>query len=199
MSGLFGSHGSVKTDRTNQLQSFSDLSNIFNFALPTAQAEQKKGDATLDSALSSLGLSSDYFQKILSGNRAEVAQAVSPTTNAITARSDAEKRQSAASGTARGGGVAGENQQVQDKTNAAVDTTIAQARPDAAKANADIASKEASIGESRLQAALNALGIGTHAAGTLGELATGSKRDDLKSQQDTGQAIGELVGAFLGL
>lgn len=199
MSGLFGSHGSVKTDRTNQLQSFSDLQNVFNFALPTAQAEQKKGDATLDSALSSLGLSSDYFKKILSGNRAEVAQAVSPTTNAITARSDAEKRNLSASGTARGGGVAGENQQVQDKTNAAVDTTIAQARPDAAKANADIASKVAGIGDSRLSAALNALGIGSSAAGTLGKLATDAKSDDLQSQQDTGQAIGEIAMAFLGL
>jgi len=199
MSGLFGSSGSVKTDRTNQLASFSDLSNVFNFALPTAQAEQKKGDATLDSALSSLGLSSDYFQKILSGNRAEVAQAVSPTTNAITARSDAEKRQATTSGTARGGGVAGENQQVQDKTNAAVDTTIAQARPDAAKANADIASKVAGIGDSRIQAALNALGIGTNAAGTLGSLATGAKKDDLASQQQTGEAIGEIAMMFLGL
>lgn len=199
MSGLFGSHGSVKTDRTNQLQSFSDLQNVFNFALPTAQGEQKKGDANLDTALSSLGLSSDYFQKILSGNRTDVAQAVAPTTNAITERSDAEKRQAATLGTARGGGVAGENQQVQDKTNAAVDTTIAQARPDAAKANADIAGKVASIGNSRLQAALSALGIGSGAAGTLGEIATGAKRDDNANQQQTGQAIGELVGAFLGL
>jgi hypothetical protein len=199
MSGLFGSHGSVKTDRTSQLQSFSDLNNVFNFALPTAQGEQKKGDANLDSALSSLGLSSDYFQKILSGNRTDVAQAVAPTTNAITERSDAEKRQAASLGTARGGGAAGENQQVQDKTNAAVDTTIAQARPDAAKANADIASKIAGVGGERLSAALSALGIGTNAAGTLGQIATGAKKDDNASQQATGQAIGEIAMMFLGL
>ncbi len=199
MSGLFGSHGSVKTDRTSQLQSFSDLGNIFNFALPTAQAEQKKGDATLDSALSSLGLSSDYFKKILSGNRTDVAQAVAPTTNAITERSDAEKKQQATMGTSRGGGVAGENQQVQDKTNAAVDTTIAQARPDAAKANADIASKIAGIGGERLSAALSALGIGTNAAGTLGSIATNAKKDDNATQAAIGQSIGDIAMMFLGL
>lgn len=199
MSGLFGSHGSVKTDRNAQLQSFSDLSNVFNFALPTAQAEQKKGDATLDSALSSLGLSSDYFQKILSGNRADVTQAVAPTTNAITERSDAEKRQQAASGTARGGGVAGENQQIQDKTNAAVDKTIAEARPDAAKANADIASRIAGIGGERLSAALSALGIGTTAAGDLGKIATDAKSDDAATQADIGKSIGDIAMMFLGL
>lgn len=199
MSGLFGSHGSVKTDRNAQLASFSDLSNVFNFALPTAQAEQKAGDATLDSALSSLGLSSDYFKKILSGNRADVAQAVAPTTNAITERSDAEKRNAVASGTARGGGVAGENQQIQDKTNAAVDKTIAEARPDAARSNADIASKVAGIGSERLSAALSALGIGTNAASSLGQIATGAKRDDNASQQQLGQSIGEIALAFLGL
>src|SRR5271163_1359224 len=128
-------NSATKTDRSNELQGFGDLSSVFNFGMPTAQ--------------SALGGANNYFQKLLTGNRATMEQAEAPEINAVNTGSDAAKRQLAASGTARGGGVAATNQQRDTATRATADNLLMQARPAAAGA-------EAGIGESALGTSLGA-------------------------------------------
>lgn len=199
MSGLFGgSKGSAKTDRTSQLASFSDLTNVFNQGIATSGAEQKRGDTNIDNALQQLGLSSDYYKKLLSGDRTQIAGAVAPTTNAIAAQTDAEKQQLDASGTSRGGGTAGASQQIEDKKRAATDSVIAGVQPGAAAANAQVAGEVAGIGKSQLQMALSALGISGSAAGNLGQLAGDAFKYDTQRQSDIGSSIANLAITALG-
>jgi hypothetical protein len=203
MSGLigkvFGSSGSAKTDRTNQLKSFTDLNNVFNQGMDTSTHEMQHSDVNTDYAINSLGLSADYFKKILSGNRADTLAAVQPVTTAATNQSDAEKRQLEASGTARGGGTAGVNQQIEDKNRATTDTAIAAAKPGAAAGLSDVAGKVAGVGMSQLQAALSALGISESSAGNLGKLSGDAREADLQRQSEIGASIGKLALSSFGL
>lgn len=197
--GLFGGHsGSEKTDRTNQLAAFSDLNNIFNQGLATSTSEQKRGDTNIDAALSQLGLSSDYYKKLLSGDRTKITGAVQPTTNAIASQADAEKQQLESTATSRGGGNAGVAQQIEDKKRAATDATIAGVQPGAAAANADIASRVADIGKSQLAQALAALGISEGSASALGSLSGDARKTDLQNQKDIGGSIANLAITALG-
>jgi hypothetical protein len=148
------------------------LNNVFNFAMPTAQQ--------------SLGASSNYFNKLLTGSRATMEQAEAPEINAVQAGSDAQKRQLAANTTARGGGVAATNQQRDTSTQAAVDNLLMQARPQAADA-------EAGIGESALS---TSMGTGTN----LTSLASNSRATSnaLNPGQQYLAQIAQLMGAAGG-
>src|SRR5271156_690770 len=90
-------NSSTKTDRATERQGFGDLSSVFNFGMPVAQ--------------SALGGANNYYQKLLTGNRATMEQAEAPEINAVQAGADAQKRQLASTGTARGGGTAAASQQ----------------------------------------------------------------------------------------
>lgn len=132
--GLGGS--SAKTDRSTYLQGQGALNNVFNYALPTGES------ATSEAA--------NYNSKILSGDRAAVTQAEAPEINAVTGQADQAKKQQAAMGTSRSGGVNAGNQQRQTQVQGAVTDLIDKARPQAA-------ASQASIGA-------NTLGLGTNAA-----------------------------------
>jgi hypothetical protein len=160
-------------------QGMGQLSNVFNFALPLAQQQSGAGQKTTASGLdttkaglSTLGGPLAYWQKLMSGNRAAMNQAVAPEANAARSASDATARQTAATGTARGGGTAGTSQQRQTDLNAQIDNLLFGVRPEAAKQTADIGKTQADIGldtaqigNQQLQQALAALGIGTQAGG----------------------------------
>src|SRR6266403_540545 len=131
--GLFGSGtiggSSAKRDRSEQLDAFGDLRNTFNWALPTAKSGVASGTATTGAGLEDLGTAGNYFKKLAGGDRAAVTQAVAPETAAVTASSDAAKREEAASGTARGGGVAATNQTRDEDTMSKVDQMLFGVRP----------------------------------------------------------------------
>lgn len=133
--GLYGG-SSAKTDRSTYLQGQGALNNVFNYALPT-------GEAATSQAV-------DYNSKILSGDRAAVTQAEAPEINAVTGQADQAKKQQAAMGTSRSGGVNAGNQQRQTQVQGAVTDLIDKARPQAA-------ASQASIGA-------NTLGLGSNAA-----------------------------------
>lgn len=184
--GFLGIGGSsAKTDRKEQLTAYSDLHNVFSFALPAGESSFKAGQSQLGDAAS-------YWKGILSGNRTAVNAATAPAANAARTSADAAKRQISTSGTARGGGTAGANQQVNDKTRATIDDEIFGARGDAAK-------ETAKIGGTELATATNLLGVGGNVAGELGNLALGSKKQSDSNSAAAGQAAGQLAADIFAL
>lgn len=215
MGGFLGIGGcSAKTDRKAQLTGFGDLQNIFSWALPFAQSTSStglktvgEGVDTLKGALGTLGGPLAYWKKLLSGNRAEVSGAVAPETNAVQAQADASKRSAGTFGTARTGGVAGANRTADTDTMAKIDNLLFGVRPQAAEGVSKIAGEEGamgsaitSAGSAELSAALNALGIGTEAAGTLTGAAGKSRAESYainrQTQQDWSNAIQGILKAF---
>lgn len=171
MGGFLGIGGSsAKTDRSMELGGFTNLNNVFNYAMPTAQASLSRGSSDLSTA-------GDYFKNLLSGNRPATQQAVAPEANAVRASADAQKRQLATSGTARGGGTAGTNQQVNDNTNATVDNAIFAARPGAAKGLTQIGTTESDVGA-------NILNDASTTAANYTSLAQGARKQDYAINQD---------------
>jgi hypothetical protein len=167
LSGFLGI-GGVNSKQQNA--SIGNLQNLFNFGLNTGQAGTSAGGANL-------GTAGSYYSNMLSGSRPAVLQAMAPETNTIQARADAQRRQLAATGTARGGGTAGTNQQQQTDVNAAIDNALFAARPAAAKGLTD-------VGGTQLNAANQALGIAGGAAGDAGKIATGARSQAGQGWQD---------------
>lgn len=198
MSGIFGG-GSAGTDRKGQLTAESDLGNVFNFALPFGQKQAGAGASTLQQALSTLGLPANYYTQILSGNRTATAAAAQPATEAATSAADAAKRQIATSGTSRGGGTAGTNQQIDDSTRKAITDAVFQAKPAAAQGLTQVAGVESGIGATELQAALSSLGLASSSASSIGNIATNARSTDLQQQNAIGSGIANVALAFLGL
>jgi hypothetical protein len=161
------------------LAGYGGLRDVFNFATPAGKAEFGAGQEDI-------GKASAYWSKFLSGDRATMEQAVAPETNAVLSQADAAKREQASIGTARGGGTAGANQQVQDASMAKIDNLLFSARPAAAKA-------EESIGGTELSAALRALGLGESAASDLTGHAITSRMDSYKINKDTQNSIKQVV------
>lgn len=177
---------SWKTDRKQYLAGQDTLKNVFNFALP-------QGEAAFSAGQQELGQAGDYYSKLLSGNRATMLQAVAPETKAVQERSDATKRQLAASGTARGGGVASANQTIKDRAMAEIDNLLFGVRPGAARGAESVAGKE-------LSTASNLFGMGADVAQSYTSNAAKSRMDSYKLNQDMvgkwSQAVLNVMSAF---
>src|SRR5215469_3069679 len=196
MGGFLGIGGnSSNTDRKNTLQGYADLSNVFNFALPTAQKGAATGAATTQTGLAGLTSSLNYWQNLLGGNRTAITQAVAPETNAIQAQSDAAARQQAAMGTARGGGTAAANQDRQTQTQAQIDQGILAARPQAAQQEAAVGGKIADVGTTQMAQALNALGIGETSAANLTDISSKARAIDYQINKGS---VDSILGTILG-
>jgi hypothetical protein len=192
--GFLGIGGSsAKRDRSEQLKSFGELENIFNFALPNAQAGLTTGAATTKSGVEGLDSASAYWQKLLSGNRAAMTQAVAPETNAVLSQTDARRRQQARLGTARGGGVAGANQTAQDEAMAKIDNLLFGVRPKAAEEVGKLGVEKARIGLGESNLGANLLNIGEVSAANLGEISTTSRK---LSADLNAQAVSNVTNAI---
>jgi hypothetical protein len=121
MAGLLGG-SQEKHNRQINLSAVPGMQNLFNWGIST-------GKAATDPAVS-------YWKGILSGNRPAMLQAAAPEINAATSSADAAKRQIASAGTARGGGVAGQNRTIDDQTRALIANNLFGARGKAATASA---------------------------------------------------------------
>lgn len=177
-----------KEDRAAQTKAWANLNEIFGISKETAGKFGAKGTAATDAA-------QNFWQTILSGSRQQLAEAVAPEASAARAAADAAKRQEGAMGTARGGGTAAANRELDDRTRAQIDSLIGRIRPAAAGALQ-------SIGAEEISAMLSALGIGTGATGTVGSQA-GADLDSIRRQQSSlwGALIGApatVAGAWLG-
>jgi hypothetical protein len=155
----------------------NNLENLYNFGFGTGKQANAAGN-------SSLGAAGSYWNSLLSGNRAATSAAIAPETNQINSAADASRRQQAATGTARGGGVAGANQQQQTNTQAQVDNAIFAVRPQAAQQTAQIGGQE-------LNEAQGLFGTSASAAGAAGNIATQARQESASEQQSI---IGDVFG-----
>jgi hypothetical protein len=193
--GIGGS--SAKTDRSVQLQSYGGLQNLFNWALPTAKSGVAAGQAGLASAGSTAGSAASYFQKLMSGNRAALGAATAPEANAIQSGTDASRRQLAASGTARGGGVAGTAQTAKDQSLAKVQNLLFGAQSEGAKGTLDAAKTQGSIGAAEAGIGENLAGIASSTESNMGALAGNSRQTSLQQQNAQGAAVGQILTGLL--
>jgi hypothetical protein len=195
VSQAFGHLGgsSAKTDRSNQLTAFSDLKNVFNWALPFGQQQARTGQATTAAGVQDLGEAGGYFGKLASGDRPTALQAVAPQTNAALAQSDAEKRQLAASGTARGGGTAGFNQQRDTNLMAQIDNMLFGARTAGAQGLAGVGQAESGVGLGETGQGIQAGHLASGTAGELGQQALYSRQVSNAMHR---QAVGDYANAF---
>lgn len=200
MGGFLGIGGSSsKTDRKTTLTGFGDLQNIFNFGLDTSKSLGTTGQQTVGQGVNALGSSLNYFQKLMSGDRSVVSQAVAPETNAVQAQADAARRGQVASGTARGGGTASTNQTAQDKAMAEIDNFLFGARPSAAQQVSDIGGKLSSVGLGETQAALGFADLSEKGAADMTKISADSRATDYAINQDTVNQVANQIGDILGM
>lgn len=167
--------GPSSSETNQQKQSWANLNSLFGTASNVANQFGAQGSNTLDQV-------TNYFKSLFS--RQGATQAEAPAINAAKDAETAAKKQEASLGTSRTGGTAAGNQQREDTTRAQIDSLISGAAPAAATALT-------SIGESDVNAMLNALGIGTSAAGTVGAQTTG----DINAQRQASAAMwASLIG-----
>jgi hypothetical protein len=200
-SGAIGG-SSAKNDRGQELNSYKDLSNVFNWALPAGQAAFSTGQKGVSEGAGDLGTAAGYFKSLTSGSRPDMLQAIAPEATAVTSQADAAKRQLANTGTARGGGVAGANQDIKAKTDASIDAALFGVRPQAAGKLAEVGSAEGSLGLGESSAGLKAADLAETAGTNLGELATKNRTQSQNIHQDTvdtiSKGIEDSLGAILG-
>lgn len=189
--GIGGS--SSKTDRSVQLQSFGNLNNLFNWALPTAKGAASSGQNIVGSGVSSLNTAGGYFKKLLSGSRSDLMQAEAPAINAARSGEDASKRQLGAMGTARGGGVSASSQTLDDRTRGAIDNALFGVRSQAAGGLAKVGAETGQLGIQELGAGTQYGMLGEYASADLGNIATNAKKQDAQTNQALGGAVGQIL------
>lgn len=198
ISSLFGGPGgAANTDRSLELQGLGDLSKLFQFGFGQGQLRQKVGQGTEQTALSELGPTANYYRQLLSGGRVGVLSATAPTVNATNAMADAQRRQLATNGTARGGGVNAVGQQIETNKNATVDNAIAGARTGAAPGSIAVAGETARIGSSQLDNAMRLLGLSESSATSLADIANRSRDTSMNIEQNQMSKIGDTIGSLL--
>lgn len=194
LSALFSSGAiggsSAKTDRSQELAAYGDLGNIFNFGINNGKNMTATGQTDVATGTSDLGTAADYFKKLTSGGRADMMQAAAPEVAAATSANDAAKRQLATSGTARGGGAAGVNQQRDAATQAQIDQALFNVRPKAAGELAQVGQAEGSLGLGETEAGLKSADLAETAAMNLGTLANKNRS---QSQDIHTQAVNDIT------
>jgi hypothetical protein len=158
--------------QNQQSQSWGNLNQLFNIATARSAPLQQTGTDLQTKGVGELDEGAKYWHDLLTGDRTKVAEAAAPVANAATNASDATKREEAAMGTGRTGGTVAHNAEENDRVRQQVDTSIAGVAPAAATNLGVSGSTTAGIGAQDIEAALQALGISTNAAGTSGSQAT---------------------------
>jgi hypothetical protein len=197
ISKLFGGGSSATTDRKSTLTGYGDLQNAFNFGMDQSKSQAATGTATTAKGVADLQDPLKYYKTLLSGDRTAMQGAIAPEANATQAAADAARRNSAAVGTARGGGTAGQAQTAKDSTQATLDNYLFGVRPGAAAGVSDIAKTEADIGTKEVG---EALGFGSLAEGAASDLtkdSIASRKDSYAINQQTTQQVASVVGNIL--
>lgn len=204
MGGILGG-GAQKTDRGNQLAATQGEWNIFNYGLPTGQAGQTAGTATLNTALSTLNQPIQYWQQLLQGGRTAAAANVAPQTQSVLDQANATRNQQAAFGTNRTGGVSAQNRMADAATQKQIDDIVTQGllagQAGGAAGLTQAAGAQAGIGSTQLSNALSALGLSQDAINAILQNASQSKEFSAQQNEKLGGAIGsgvqQLLSAFL--
>jgi X-X-X-Leu-X-X-Gly heptad repeat protein len=204
VSGIFANVGgnSAKRDRSDYLNSQTRMGNVFNQSFGFGQGLENRGEATTGQGLQDLGTSGNLFRRLTSGNRAATTEAMAPQINAVESQGDADRRQQAALGTARGGGAAGVNQDAKARRMAQIDNMLFGAQTGAAKELGDIGRTEVGTGLGETGQGIGAVAGAGGLASKAGEMATGSRElsDKLHQQsvQQLSNSFEDLLSGFIG-
>lgn len=199
MGGFMGiGNSSAKTDRGRTLggwqaewEQLAQGRDTFGKLFPQAQTGFQTGTNTM-------GAGADFLKNIL-GSRTDAAAALAPETNAIAAQADALKQAQAQMGTARGGGVAAQNQQANQAVQNAVANQMFSQRTQAAPAAVSAGAQQASVGAQQLAAALQAMGMSNELAQ---HIVNSSMQSRMQSSALNRQTVGDwtgLAGRLLGV
>lgn len=204
-SSIFGAkkaNKSIGVDTARTEEGTSDLRNVFNYAMPQGKALMSSGQNDVASGLSTARSGTNvmadplsYYKNIMSGNRTANLQAFAPETNALQQQEAARRRQLAATGTARGGGVASINEEAKTRQMTDINNAIFGARPAAAGAITDIGRgvtsaglQTASVGTNELTEALNALGLGANSGKAIADIGQKQYQYDTEQARDAGSS-----------
>jgi hypothetical protein len=190
---------SAKTDRKETLKSYGELDSVYSTLSDLAPKLTAEGGTNTKRGLQDIDKASKYFSDIMSGDPSKVLAASAPEVNAVVGAGDAAKREQASMGTARGGGVAGENQKIADRNRAATGTIIAEKRGEGARGVAETGREEAGIGLSQTGLGLGAEESAGSVAGTSGSLSSSNRQVSQQIHDASVQQWADLVaGALAG-
>lgn len=185
MAGLFGIGGSsAKTDRNFQLQSWGDLSNLFN-------TQNQAGTSLLNSGTTGLGQASNYWQALMSGDPTKMSQVLAPQISAIkgqTGQNIAGIQQFQGRSGSTAGAVEAENVSAQT----AIQNLFDMLGPEAAQQFTQLSEFETGAGSGLLSEAGST-------AGTLGSEAGGARTTDQQMQQQQQAAVMEALVSLAGI
>lgn len=170
--------GASKGEKKQESDTWQNLSNLFAHSFGEGAEQERKGNENQD-------LAGGYYKGILAGDRTKLAPAV----NAAVDTADAAKREQAQMGTARGGGVAGANQQIESHTRDLISSLLGEQQGGAAD-------KMAVLGEGEIGQSMNALGI---ASGTEGNLSNILHKDVAEKNASAAKMWGSLISGGLNL
>jgi hypothetical protein len=170
--------------------------------MPLGKEEATTATGTTKSGLGTMESVKKYFQDIFSGPRSAQLAAVAPAINATNEMADASRAKEAWFGTSRGGGTNEANQQADIQRTSTISNLIFGARPEAAKATAEIGKAQADVGLQQMTNALWALGLSESVIQHIIDSSIVSRRDSYAINKDTqkqwGQAIGRITTPFTG-
>ena len=204
MGGFLGVGGSsAKTDRATQLSAQGGLQNIFNYGLPTGQAQQATGQTDLTSAKGTLGQAKDYFSSLMRPGRTVAAQQSAPAVQAAQAQGDAARTAAGSQGTGRTGGTAAINREAGTTTAKGIDDIISQTlqtnRKEGAAGLTTVAGEQAQIAQTELSNSLQLLGLSSDAVKSIMTNATASREESFKENKSTQDQWMQTIGSLLEL
>jgi hypothetical protein len=170
--------GAPSGEKKQESNTWNNLDNVFKSSFSSGVDLGEKGKENT-------GVASSLFQGIAKGDRTALAPAV----NAAVEGSDAAKREQGQMGTARGGGMAGENQQIQDHTRQLISSLLGEAQVGAAD-------KLAAIGSGETNSMMAAEGV---ASGTESNLSSLLHRDVQEKEQSAAKMWGSLISGGLNI
>ena len=197
VSGIFNNVGgsSAKRDRSDYLNANQRLSNVFNNAFGFGQTMENAGRTAIGQGQQDLGTSGNYFRQLMA-NRGTAMRALAPQINAANEQGDAQRRQEAALGTARGGGTAGFNQDAAARRTAQINNMLFGAQTGAAGELGNIGRTEAGVGLGETGQGLGAESLASNTAAEQGGLALKSRE---ASEQIHQQHVQQLTNAFMDI
>ena len=185
MAGLFGIGGSAaKTDRSQQLQSWGDLNQLFNQQSQFGFGQEQAG-------AQGLGASSNYFSALMSGDPAKMSAALAPQISTIQGQAS-QNINTLGQFTGRSGGTASAQVAAETEAGTAVQNLFDLLGPEAATELAAISGTQESLGQA-------AVGLGESAASTAGAQASNARQTDVPVQQAQQAAVMEAIASLAGM
>lgn len=182
-----GASGAEKQDRRDQLAARSEGTNVFNYAFPQAQQQQRAGSDLV-------GDSGAYFSRLLRAGRSDVATSAAPALNANLSAADAAKRRESLTGTGRTGGATEADRMLSGETAAnnanIINQTMQQQKQQGGEGTLQ-------AGSQTLSNAMQMLGLSEDQIKALMKETGESRVDSRKISNESAKAISNMAALFI--